>query len=168
MREVVTMWKYTKMVVLTALTASVFAAVLIPMKGIPIIPGSTELRPAAVIPVVFGILFGPAGAWGSAFGNLIGDIGNRDNTLKLWDTASGQLLKTLSGHIGKVKTVAFSPDGRTIVSSSADKTLKLWDAASGRELQTLKGHSDEVVSVAFSPDGRTIISGSSAGPNPRS
>jgi len=74
MREVVTMWKYTKMVVLTALTAGVFAAILIPMKGIPIIPGSTELRPAAVIPVVFGILFGPAGAWGSAFGNLIGDF----------------------------------------------------------------------------------------------
>ena len=74
MREVVTMWKYTKMVVLTALTAGVFAAILIPLKGIPIIPGSTELRPAAVIPVVFGILFGPAGAWGSAFGNLIGDF----------------------------------------------------------------------------------------------
>ena len=74
MREIVTMWKYTKMVVLTALTAGIFAAILIPMKGIPIIPGSTELRPAAVIPVVFGILFGPAGAWGSAFGNLIGDF----------------------------------------------------------------------------------------------
>lgn len=62
------------MVVLCAITAAIFAAILIPMKSIPIIPGSTEIRPASVIPVVFGILFGPAGAWGSAIGNLIGDF----------------------------------------------------------------------------------------------
>jgi energy-coupling factor transport system substrate-specific component len=62
------------MVVLTVLTAGIFAAILIPFKGIPLIPGLTELRPANVIPVVFGLLFGPAGAWGAAFGNLIGDF----------------------------------------------------------------------------------------------
>jgi energy-coupling factor transport system substrate-specific component len=74
MRELVTMWRSTRMVVLTALTAAVYAAVLIPFKGIPIIPGITEIRPAAAIPPVFGLLFGPAGAWGSGFGNLIGDL----------------------------------------------------------------------------------------------
>jgi energy-coupling factor transport system substrate-specific component len=74
MREVVTMWRHTKMVVLVALTAAVYAAILIPLKGIPLIPGITELRPANVVPVVFSILFGPAAAWGSAFGNLIGDF----------------------------------------------------------------------------------------------
>ncbi|MDY6854972.1 MAG: QueT transporter family protein [Thermodesulfobacteriota bacterium] len=74
MREVFTMWKYTKMVVLTALTAAIYASILIPFKGIPIIPGFTELRPANVVPVVFGLLFGPAAAWGSAFGNIIGDF----------------------------------------------------------------------------------------------
>ncbi|MBI5376801.1 MAG: QueT transporter family protein [Candidatus Schekmanbacteria bacterium] len=68
------MWKYTKMVVLCSITAGIFAAIVIPMKSIPIIPGSTEIRPASVIPVVFGILFGPAGAWGSAIGNVIGDF----------------------------------------------------------------------------------------------
>lgn len=73
-REVFTMWKYTKMVVLVAVTAAFYAALVIPLKGIPIIPGITELRPGAVIPVVFGLLFGPAGAWGAAFGNLIGDF----------------------------------------------------------------------------------------------
>jgi energy-coupling factor transport system substrate-specific component len=61
-------------VVLTVLTAGLFAAILIPFKGIPLIPGLTELRPANVIPLVFGLLFGPAGAWGAAFGNLIGDF----------------------------------------------------------------------------------------------
>jgi energy-coupling factor transport system substrate-specific component len=74
MREVWRMWRYSTMVVLTVLTAGTFAAILIPFKGIPLIPGLTELRPANVIPVVFGLLFGPAGAWGAAFGNLIGDF----------------------------------------------------------------------------------------------
>jgi energy-coupling factor transport system substrate-specific component len=74
MREVWRMWQYSTLVVLTVLTAGIFAAILIPFKGIPLIPGVTELRPANVIPVVFGLLFGPAGAWGSAFGNLIGDF----------------------------------------------------------------------------------------------
>jgi len=72
--ELFTMWKYSKMVVLTALTAAVYAAILIPFKGIPLVPGYTEFRPGNVIPVVFGLFFGPAGAWGSAFGNLIGDF----------------------------------------------------------------------------------------------
>jgi len=74
MREVWRMWNYSTMVVLTVLTAGIFAAILIPFKGIPLVPGHTELRPANVIPVVFGLLFGPAGAWGAAFGNLIGDF----------------------------------------------------------------------------------------------
>jgi len=74
MREVWRMWNYSTMLVLTVLTASLFAAILIPFKGIPLIPGLTEIRPANVIPVVFGLLFGPAGAWGAAFGNLIGDF----------------------------------------------------------------------------------------------
>jgi energy-coupling factor transport system substrate-specific component len=74
MREVWSMWRYSTMVVLTVLTAGLFAAILIPLKGIPLIPGITELRPANVISLVFGLLFGPAGAWGSAFGNLIDDF----------------------------------------------------------------------------------------------
>ena len=56
--------------------------------------------------------------------------------------------------------MAFSPDGRRIVSGSDDKTVKVWDAATGQETLTLKGHTGEVHSVAFSPDGRRIVSGS--------
>ncbi len=74
MKEIFTMWRSTRMVVLAALTAAIYAAILIPFKGIPIIPGITEIRPAAVVPVAFGLLFGPAGAWGSGFGNVIGDL----------------------------------------------------------------------------------------------
>lgn len=74
MKEVFKMWKYTKMVVLVALSAGIYAAVLIPFKGFVIIPGITEFRPASALPVVLGLLFGPAGAWGAAIGNLIGDF----------------------------------------------------------------------------------------------
>lgn len=74
MREVFTMWRHTQMVVLTALSAAIFAAVLIIFKPFVIVPGFTELRPANVFPFVFALLFGPAGAWGAAIGNLIGDF----------------------------------------------------------------------------------------------
>ncbi|ERG98145.1 MAG: QueT transporter [Haloquadratum sp. J07HQX50] len=74
MRELLTMWRETRMIMLVAVTAAVYAAVLIPFQTFQIIPGITSIRPANVFPVVFGILFGPAAAWGSAIGNLIGDI----------------------------------------------------------------------------------------------
>ncbi len=75
MREVFSMWKNTRMIILVALSAAIYAAFLIVFKaGIPIVPGITEVRPANVFPPVFGLLFGPAGAWGAAIGNTIGDL----------------------------------------------------------------------------------------------
>ena len=57
--------------------------------------------------------------------------------------------------------VAFSPDGRHIVSGSGDKTVRVWDAQTGQSVRDpLKGHDDFVTSVVFSPDGRHIVSGS--------
>ncbi len=74
MKELVTMWNNTRMIVLTAVVAAVYAAVLIPFKvAVPIIPGFTEVRPGNVIPIVCSLMFGPAGAWGSAIGNTIAD-----------------------------------------------------------------------------------------------
>lgn len=74
MRDVVDMWGNTRMVVLTAMSASLYAAILIPFKVLPIIPGVTEFRPANAVPVICSFLFGPAGAWGAAIGNIIGDF----------------------------------------------------------------------------------------------
>lgn len=62
------------MVVLVAVSAACYVAVLLPFKVAVIIPGLTEIRPGAAIPVLFSFLFGPAAAFGAGFGNLIADI----------------------------------------------------------------------------------------------
>ena len=86
--------------------------------------------------------------------------GSGDNTIKLWDVATGKEITTLEGHSAGVNRVIFSPDGKTLASGSGDKTIKLWDVATGKQITTLNRHSDNVESVSFSPDGKTLASGS--------
>lgn len=86
--------------------------------------------------------------------------GAGDETLCLWDLATGKPLSILVGHDDWVLDLAFSPDGRLLVSGSHDRTLRLWNPATGEHLRILEGHGDSVTSVAFSPDGRLLASGS--------
>lgn len=115
MREVFTLWKNTKMVVLTAICGAVYAAVLIPFKPIPLIPGFTEIRPASVLPVVFSLFFGPAGAWGSAFGNLIGDF---FGTLGV-GSIFGFLGNFLYGYLPYKVWTFLSPDAEPVINRPA-------------------------------------------------
>ena len=85
--------------------------------------------------------------------------GSFDNTIRLWDVATGTELKKLIGHTDWVWGVGFSPDGQTLVSASVDKTVRLWDIATGTH-ETLARHRDAVSSVSFSPDGQTLAGGS--------
>jgi hypothetical protein len=86
--------------------------------------------------------------------------GSRDGTLKLWEMITAKERATLQGHTYPLGSVAFSPDGRTLVLGGGDdKTIALWDVATGKNTATLKGHDAPVLSVAFSPDGKTLASG---------
>ena len=69
---------------------------------------------------------------------------SEDQTLKVWEVATGRELRTLQGHSGWVNGVALSADGRLVVSASNDWALKVWEVATGRELRTLEGHGDAV------------------------
>ena len=70
------------------------------------------------------------------------------------------LAKIFQGHEDSVSSVAFAPDGQTIVSGSKDKTIRLWDLQGNAIGAPFRGHERSVMSVAFAPDGQTIVSGS--------
>lgn len=101
--------------------------------------------------------------------NLLASCG-QDATIRLWavnccsetqaKTQDAACVGILQGHQGRVWSIAFSPDGQTIVSGSEDGTLKLWDVRTGACLKTWTGHDHWVKSVAYSADGVWIASGS--------
>jgi WD40 repeat protein len=86
--------------------------------------------------------------------------GSGDKTLKVWNLATGEEERTLTGHRNWVNAVAISPDGQRVVSASDDTTLEVWNLATGEKERTLTGHRRSVEAVAISPDGQRVVSGS--------
>src|SRR5207253_5574532 len=95
--------------------------------------------------LVFSVAFSPDGK--------VLATGSFDNTVKLWDFATGKELQTLKGHTSSIYGVAFSPDGSLLASGSQDKTIRLWNPKDGKFIKELKGHGDIVNAVIFSNDG---------------
>ncbi len=69
------------------------------------------------------------------------------------------MITKFSGHSSSIRSVAFSPDGMTVLTGSADNTARLWDLK-GNLIQKFTGHSSWIQSVAFSPDGMTVLTSS--------
>jgi WD40 repeat protein len=105
-------------------------------------------------------------AWSDGKANLAWNyLDSAQSNLRGWEydhlyNRFSQEKTTFRGHWGRVSSVAYSPDGKWIVSGSSDKTLKVWDAATGQETLTLHHHYLPVSSLAYSPDGKWIVSGS--------
>jgi WD40 repeat protein/CubicO group peptidase (beta-lactamase class C family) len=110
------------------------------------------------------IAYSPDGALlVSSDGEFTGSIPSSNpvnGTIKLWNTTDWTMLRNLTGHTDIVQSVAFSNDGKQIVSGSWDKTIRFWNVTSGEELFNMTGHAGAVHQVIFSPDGKTIASGS--------
>lgn len=80
----------------------------------------------------------------------------KDNTVRIWNVDTEELLLALVGHDGPVMSVAYNHDGTRIASGASDGTVRIWDAGSGKELHAFHGSESPAYSVAFSPDGSRL------------
>ncbi|MGI8897126.1 MAG: WD40 repeat domain-containing protein, partial [Pyrinomonadaceae bacterium] len=153
--------------------------------GVPSVPGQT---PASVTPATPGdkpelilqtghtrsanaVAFSPDNRWLAS--------GGKDNVIKIWDLATGNVLRTLYGHTSNVNALAVSLDGKLLASGSGnvndkrdlwtftqggvvggavDNTVRIWNVQTGQQLLVLRGHGLPVGAVAFSNDGHSLTS----------
>jgi WD40 repeat protein len=99
-------------------------------------------------------------AWSPDGSRFISGTGPFDDTVKIWDSASGSIDYTLRGHAAIIYSVSWSSNDRQVASSSGDGTIKIWDPDTGALIQTLSDRGSPVLSVAFSPDGTQLATGS--------
>src|SRR5262249_36025484 len=97
------------------------------------------------------LAYSPDGQWLAGTGE-----GSKD--IDIWDTHTHEQAARVVGDTAAVQSVAFSRDGRQLVSAGADRTVRLWDLTTREPLAVLEGHTDEVFTAVFHPDGRRVAS----------
>ena len=90
-------------------------------------------------------------------GDLIAS-GSVDNTLRLWRTNEGTLLRTMQGHPFPVLQLAFSPDGSLLATGSTDGIIRLWRVSNSQLIKNLQGHAGWITSLGYSADGNNLLS----------
>lgn len=108
---------------------------------------------------IWSVAFSPDGKRiASGSGNIAVGSSPADNTVRIWDVAGGQELKKLTGHREYLKGVAWSPDGKMVVSGGRDGIVRTWDVDKGKEVLPINVAA-WVLAVAWSPDGSYLASG---------
>jgi WD domain, G-beta repeat len=87
----------------------------------------------------------------------------RDLVIHLWDIYAGCEVASVEGHQDEINCIAFSPDGKSLASTSRDGSFRLWEVASQTEMRRFENGEDMADCFAFSPDGRTLVCGMRSG-----
>ena len=90
-------------------------------------------------------------------GRLAADAEQFGDTIRIIDVGTNSTIHKLIGHTDLITAMAFSPDGKTLVSASRDRTVRLWDVKTGAPTRALAAHTDWINSAAYAPDGKTIV-----------
>lgn len=112
-----------------------------------IVADGTQFRSLSAHPTVLTVAYSPTGTHIASGGD--------DSTVKIYSTATWNLLRTLTGHTGAVTGVAFSPNGQTLASGSTDSSIRAWNVSNGSLIRTIAA-SQPVYAVAFTPDGQYL------------
>jgi WD40 repeat protein/serine/threonine protein kinase len=115
---------------------------------------------------VMGLAFRPDGRrLASVSGGILAIplVANKPGELLIWNMETGKPIRAVRGHDGPLTSVAYSPNGEMLATSSWDSTVRLWDADTGSWRSTLSGHRDWVSQVAFAPDGERLATAGADG-----
>lgn len=106
-------------------------------------------------------------AVGGMMATFTGNNHEEVGRIRLIDFRTGDVLALLTGHTNVINALAFSPDGRRLISGSADNTARIWDVSTALtglrnpvRAIVLEGHTEPIFAVAFAPDGGTVVTGS--------
>jgi WD40 repeat protein len=92
-------------------------------------------------------------------GDVVAAAGWVSGKISLYEPGRSAPRVSWQAHRAKLHALAFSPDGRFLVSTSEDGSAKIWDVTTQQQCALLLGHIGQVYPVAFAPDGRTLATG---------